>query len=127
MGRNIFALQAGSFYDHAYQTQRANYVKENYVVTRQETKNGVKDLYVKKSYIRDGSKISTLFVVLDASKYRRFYDETKQKYEYLNHAPIVTLVFDYTSGKIVDASKNIKELWGYEAAQFISGEIRLWD
>ena len=127
VGRNIFALQAGSFYDHAYQTQRANYVKENYVVTRQETKNGIKDLYVKKSYIRDGSKISTLFVVLDASKYRRFYDETKQKYEYLNHAPIVTLVFDYTSGKIVDASKNIKELWGYEAAQFLSGEIRLWD
>ena len=72
VGRNIFALQAGSFYDHAYQTQRANYVKENYVVTRQETKNGVKDLYVKKSYIRDGSKISPLFVVLDASKYRRF-------------------------------------------------------
>lgn len=127
VGRNIFALQSGSFYDYAYQTQRANYAKENYVVTRQSTKDGVRDLYVKKSYVRDGSKISTLFVVLDASRYRKFYDETKQKYEYLNHAPIVTLVFDYTSGKIIDASKNIKETWGYDAAQFLSGELKLWD
>ena len=127
VGRNIFALQSGSFYDYAYQTQRANYAKENYVVTRQSTKDGVRDLYVKKSYVRDGSKISTLFVVLDASRYRKFYDETKQKYEYLNHAPIVTLVFDYTSGKIIDASKNIKEAWGYDAAQFLSGELKLWD
>ena len=127
VGRNIFALQSGSFYDYAYQTQRANYAKENYVVTRHDTKDGVRDLYVKKSYVRDGSKISTLFVVLDASRYRKFYDETKQKYEYLNHAPIVTLVFDYTSGKIIDASKNIKEAWGYDAAQFLSGEIKFWD
>ncbi|MDA3052124.1 diguanylate cyclase [Campylobacter sp. JMF_01 NE2] len=124
VGKNIFTLEATSLYENARQSQISLYTKENYVIHTHDTPNGKKDMYIKKTFVRNGEDILVLYVLLDASKYRKFYTDTKEKYKYLNDAPIVTVVIK--GGEIIDVSASSREIWGYENTQILEGKTYFW-
>lgn len=120
--RTIFDLDDEDFLSYSSQQLSKSFTKSDYYLSVHKKCCGQKvKLRVAKKYI----KVENIWIyaLLDVSDFYDFFEKTAKNRRNYDEGAVVVMRYDLDRNKILDLTRNVKELWGYEKEQLIGSDF----